>query len=84
MYRYIYIVVLSSISTMNRYKKAVKLLEQLKSIHGELILAQLLKHEIMKNLGSDEKQTVRPYLRLMFELDLIEEEGENVRIKKLG
>ena len=67
-----------------RYDKAKKLLERLKSVHSELITSQMLKQEIIKNLGGDEKQTIRPYLRLMFELNMIQEEGEYVRINELG
>jgi len=68
----------------NRYSKALKLLENIKKIHGDVVSSEFLKKEIIMHLGGDEKQTVRPYLRMMFELKMIIEEGENVRIADLG
>ena len=84
-YRYIYKpLFLLLYMGFHRYAKAKKLLETLKRKHGEVISGDLLKQEIIKNIGGDEKQTLRPYLRMMFELKMIEEEGKNVRINEMG
>lgn len=65
---------------MTRYNRILNLLRILKSNNGEIVTHELLKIEIIKNVGSDSK-TIIPILKLMEELNLIEETENGVRLK---
>lgn len=57
-----------------KYGKAREMLKELKRekrIFGKL----RLREEIIKEIGSDERRTVIPYLKLMIETKLIEDIG---------
>lgn len=63
-----------------RYNQALDLLNNLREQHGTTIPFIFLKHEIMKNIGSHENRTVKPILKLMLELNMIKQNGEDENV----
>ena len=71
---------------INKYNKAVKLLKVYKKISiitfkHKKISMKMLRHEIIKQIGSDELRTIKPYIKLMIETKLIKDIGnENFKV----
>ena len=67
---------------ISKYIIAKKLLTRLRSESGEILPFNTLRIEIIKNIGADDRRTVKPYIQLMLETELIikEGDGEYVRI----
>ena len=51
--------------------RGIGMLEKLKSENGVEIPFSLLKIEIIKNIGGHEHKTVKPYLKMMLDLEMI-------------
>lgn len=61
-----------------RYEKAQGILEAVRKEHGdELIDIEILIAEIIKQAGADPIQTVRPYLKMMRDMKMIDDWEDN-------
>jgi len=58
---------------ISRYERAKQMLTELKSERGAFVSLGTLRQAIIIKLGSDEKRTVLPYLRMMNDSGLIKE-----------
>jgi hypothetical protein len=64
-----------------QYKRAREFLDKLKGEIGEEVKFELFLLEMRKELGADEKRTIKPYMQLMRDLTMVKEEGGLVIIK---
>ena len=64
------------------YKNATLLLQEIKNKHGVSVPFSLIKKEIIINIGGNLNKTVRPYIKMMIDLEMIraEEGSSNVTI----
>ena len=71
---------------INKYDKAVKLLKDYTNVHKifkpKKISMTTLRRIIIKEIGSDEYRTIKPYIKLMIETKLIKDIG-NEKFKVL-
>lgn len=58
-----------------KYARAKELLTKIKEKNGDTVPFSLLRNEVLINIGADEIRTVRPYVKLMVDLKLIEQTG---------
>lgn len=64
-----------------RYEKAKELLIKLKEEHGEFIQLDKLLIDIRKDIGGDEKRTVKPYIKFMLDTELVVGTDKGLLIK---
>lgn len=57
----------------NKYQKAKQCLDELKHQAGDNIPFSILKKSIMEKIGADENRTVRPYVKFMLDMGMIEQ-----------
>lgn len=62
------------------YQRAKDFLDDIKKNKGNPISFEVLKTEMTMKLGADKSRTIKPYLKMMDELGMIKEVGENVII----
>jgi len=63
------------------YKKATDLLEGLKKKHGNRISKKLFLSEIQIQIGANYERTIKPYVKLMEDLNLVKEDGDHIDIR---
>ena len=64
-----------------RYQKIVYLLTDIKLRYSNPISVDILIKEIKRNIGSDRNRTIKPAIRDMQDLNLIEEKEDGIYIK---
>lgn len=70
---------------INRYNKALKLVQGLKSLYKtDIIKFDVLVSELKKQVGYDETRTVAPYIKLMRDEGLITQMSDSSMIKLGG
>lgn len=65
-----------------RYGKAKEFLRKLLNQGYDVIHATTLRKEIMINLGADEHQTIRPYIKMMLATGLMKDTQNGFEINK--
>ena len=63
-----------------KYQKAVEFLDGIKKTQGATISFESFKNQAIMKLGADETRTLKPYLKMMAEFNLIIEAGEQIVI----
>lgn len=64
-----------------QYQRSLDFLKVIKNEYGVQLHFDFFLNQMRMIIGADETRTIKPYLRLMVDMNLIEQEGETVRIK---
>lgn len=63
-----------------RYQVAKDLLLDIKNRNGVTIPFKLLRLELTRNVGADKNRTVKPYLDMMLELEMIKPTEDQINV----
>ena len=63
------------------YVKARELIDSLKRRDGTLISFDVLKNEIATKIGGDKNRTIKPYIKLMIDLQMIKERENGIELQ---